>query len=165
MGASLSKLIQEYYVTDELMSDVTSLKMFSASWHDGPLTIYNSTMMDPLNATDSSPCMCRLSLSLACLTSVCSDHFPSCFLWRRHCSLASDAICLLRSVDSSALSYTVKSLPSQSIGIAQISFSMCTNLKSMLPSFPFVQLKVLVYGHTQTDRQTDIHTCLAMQSR
>ena len=106
--------------------------------------------MDPLNATDSLPFMCRLSLSLACLTSVRSD----CFLWRRRCSLAPDAICLLRSVDSSALSYTVRSPPSQSIGIAQNSFSTCTNLKSMLPLFPFVQLKFSVYGHTQTDRQT-----------
>ena len=164
MGVSLSKLIQEYYVTNELMSDVTSLKMFSASWHDGPLTIYNSMLMDPLNATDSLPCMCRLSLSLACLTSVCSDHLPSCFVWRRRCSLAPDAICLLHSVDSSALSYTVRSPLSQSIGIAQNSFSACTNLKSMLPLFPFVQLKFSVYDHTQTDRQTDIHMCLAMQS-
>ena len=36
--------IQEYYVTDELMSDVLKSSkfkflMFSASWHDGPLTI------------------------------------------------------------------------------------------------------------------------------
>ena len=110
--------------------------------------------MDPLNATDSLPCMCRLSLSLACLTLVCSDHLPSCFLWRQCCSLAPNAICLLCSVDSSALSYTVRSPPSQSIGIAQNSFSTCTNLKSMLPSFPFIQLKFSVYGHTQTDRQT-----------
>jgi len=34
--------------------------------------------MDPLNATDSSPCTRRLS-SLACLTSVHSDHLPVLF--------------------------------------------------------------------------------------
>ena len=43
VGASLSELVQEYHVTDEWMSDVTSSKfeflMFSASLHDGPLTI------------------------------------------------------------------------------------------------------------------------------
>ena len=112
--------------------------------------------MDPLNATDSSPCMCCLSLSLACLTSVHSDHLPSCFLWRRHCSLASDAICLLRSVDSSALSYTVKSLPSQSIGIAQNSFSTCTILKSV--TFVSVHSIKIFSIWPHANRQTDRHT-------
>ena len=33
-------------------------------------------------------------------------------------------------------------------------FSTCANLKCTLPSFLFVQLKFLVYGHTHTDRHT-----------
>ena len=78
-------------------------------------SLSNSTLMDPLNATDSSLCMHRLSLSLACLTSVRSDRVPSCSYWCQHCSLAPDAICLLHSVDSSVLSYTVRSPLSRSI--------------------------------------------------
>ena len=50
-------------------------------------SLSNSTPMDPLNTTDSSPCMLRLS-SLASITSVRSDYLPSCSLWRRRCSLA-----------------------------------------------------------------------------
>ena len=38
-----------------------------------------------------------------------SDRLPSCSLWCWHCSLALDAICLSHSVDSSTLSYTVRS--------------------------------------------------------
>jgi len=90
VGASLSELIQEYYVTDEWMSDVTSSKfeflMLSASWHDGPLTI-KLHADGSLNTTDSSPCTLCLS-SLAYLTSVHSDRLPSCSLWRRRWSLA-----------------------------------------------------------------------------
>ena len=131
-------------------------------------SLCNSMLMDPLNATDSSQCMRRLSLSLVCLTSVCSERLPSCFLWRRHCSLAPDTICLSHSVDSLVLCYTVRTRvlscdPSESHRTLK-SFSTCANLKSTLPSFPCVQLKFSVYGHTQTDRQTDIHMCLAMQS-
>ena len=65
-------------------------------------SLSNSTLMDPLNTTDSSPCMCCLS-SLACLASVRSDHLPSCSLWHWCCSLTPDEICLSHSVDSSAL--------------------------------------------------------------
>ena len=78
-----------------------------------------------------------------------SDRLLSCSLWRRRCSLAPDAICFSHSVDSSALTYTVRSPPSRSI--AQNTYA---NLKCTLPSFPFAQLKVSVYGHTQTDRHT-----------
>ena len=49
-------------------------------------SLSSSTPMDPLNTTDSSPCMLRLS-SLASITSVRSDHLPSWSLWRRCCSL------------------------------------------------------------------------------
>ena len=92
-------------------------------------SLSNSTPMDSLNATDSSPGTGRLS-SLACLTSVRSDHLPSCSLWCRCCSLAPNAICLSHSVDSSALSYTVRSPPSRSIAQNILkSFSTCTNLK------------------------------------
>ena len=42
-GGEPEEPVQECYVTDEWMSDVTSSKfkflMFSASWYDGPLTI------------------------------------------------------------------------------------------------------------------------------
>ena len=92
--------------------------------------------------------------SLACLTSVCSDHLPSCSLWRRHCSLAPDAICLSHSVNSSALSYTVRILCRNPLHRTLKNFSTCANLKCTLPSFLFVQLKFSVYGHTQTDRHT-----------
>ena len=157
---SLSKVIQEYYVTDVLMSDVTSWNFYVQCKLMDP-SPYNSMAVNPLNATDSSSCMRHLS-SLACLTSVRSDHLPSCSLWRQHCSLAPDAICFSHSVHSSALSYTVRSPPSWSI--AQNIFRMCANLKCTLPSFPFVQLKFSVYGHTQTDRKTYTHV-LQMQSR
>ena len=43
--------------------------------------------IDPLIVIDSSPCMLRLS-SLASLTSVHSDHLPSCSLWHWRWSLA-----------------------------------------------------------------------------
>ena len=124
-------------------------------------SLCNSMLMDPLNATDSSQCMRRLSLSLACLTSVRSECLPSCFLWCRHCSLAPDANCLSHSVDSSVLCYTVRTGvlsrdPSASHRTLK-SFSTCANLKFTLPLFPCVQLKFSVYGHMQTDRQTDIH--------
>ena len=147
---SLSKVIQEYYVTDVLMSDVTSWKFYVQCKLMDPSPYY-SMAINPLNATDSSSCMRHLS-SLACLTSVRSDHLPSCSLWCQHCSLAPDAICFSHSVHSSALSYTVRSPPSWSI--AQNIFRMCA----------FVQLKFSVYGHTQTDRKTYTRV-LQMQSR
>ena len=92
MGTSLSKLIQEYYVTDECCT-IFKIWMFNVQ--------YKLTQsMDPhyiyliprqwihwMQQTPRSPCTCRLS-SLGCLTSVHSDHLPSCSLWRRHCSLA-----------------------------------------------------------------------------
>ena len=75
-------------------------------------SLSNSTLMGPLNTTDSSPCTRHLS-SLARLTLVHSDCLPSCSLWCRRCSLASEAICLSHSVDSLVLSCTVRSPPSQ----------------------------------------------------
>ena len=54
-------------------------------------SLYNSMAINPLNATDSSPCMRDLP-SLACLTSVRSDRLPSCSFWRQRCSLAPDAM-------------------------------------------------------------------------
>jgi len=114
-------------------------------------SLSNSLAIDPLNATDSSLCVRCLS-SLPCLTSVHSDCLPSCSLWCWHCSLAPDAICLSHSVDSSALSYTVRSPPShRTLAHVQI-----WNVR--VPSFPFVQFKFSVYGHTYACRQTDIHT-------
>ena len=48
-----------------------------------------------------------------------SDRLPSCSLWCWHCSLALDTICLSHSVDSSTLSYTVRSThPSHSKALA-----------------------------------------------
>ena len=95
----------------KLMSGwVMKHSMFSASWHNRSLT--NSTTMDLLNATDFS--LCTSIVYQACLTSVCSDHL-SCSLWRRLCNLAPDAICLSHSVDSSAMSYTVRNPPSYSV--------------------------------------------------
>ena len=102
-----------------------------------PAQVSNSTPMDLLNATDSSQCTSRLS-SLACLTSV-----PlSCSLWRQRCSLAPDEICLSYSVDSSALSYTERNLPSHSVHPSHRtlkSFSTCANLKCTC-TFVFVCL-------------------------
>ena len=109
----------------------------------------------------SSSCTLRLS-SLDCLTSVRSNCLPSCSLWRRHCSLAvalssharhPEAICLSQSVDSSALSYTVRSPLSQR---TLKSFSMCAKLKCMCTFVPFVQFKYSVYGLTYVHRQTDM---------
>ena len=91
---------------------------------------------------------------LVWLTSVRSDRLPSCSLWCLCCSLTPEAICLSHSVDSSALSYTVRSPPSQSItqNIARVQiWNVC------VPSFPFVEFKFSVYGHTYADRQTYTH--------
>ena len=107
-----------------------------------------ATLMEPLNATDSSLCTYRLS-SLACLTSVCSDRLPSCSLWR-HCSLAPNAICLSHSVDSLALNYmyTVRSPPSWSIAQNILkSFSTCANLKC---TCTFVKLYMATSKQTYT---------------
>ena len=115
--------------------------------------------MDPLTVVDSSPCMVCLS-SLAYLTSVRSDHLPFCSLWHWRCSLAlalplaPDAICLLHSVDSLVLSYT---LVSPSSHRALKSFSTCANLKCS-GTFVSVQFKFSVYGYVYADRQTYIHT-------
>ena len=113
--------------------------------------------MDPLNATNSSPCTLHLS-SLACLTLVRSDRLPSCSLWHQCYSLAvafsshSSAICLSQSVDSSALSYTARR-PSSHRTLK--SLSTFANLKCVfVPSFPFIQFKFSVYGHTYADRHT-----------
>ena len=161
MGVSLSKLI-EY---NEWMSDVIySNSMFSTSWHNGSLT--NFMLMDVLNVTDSS-----LHKSIIYQASlpylVCSDHFLSCSLWRRLCSLTPDAIYLSHLVDSSALSYTVRSPRSFSAVLSHRtlkSFSMCASLKCMCTFVSIRSIKMFgIWPHVR--RQTDIHTCLAMQSR
>ena len=122
--------------------------------------------MDLLNATDSSPCsyVDRLS-SLACLTLVRSDCLFSCSLWRRLYSLAPDAICLSHSVDSSALSYTVRNLPSYSVDLSHRSFSTCATLKCTCTFVSIRSIKIFgTWPHVrrQTYRHTDIHTRLAM---
>ena len=132
-------------------------------------SLSNSTLMDPLNATDSSQCTRRLS-SLACLTSVHSDHLPSCSLWRQRCSLAPDAICLSHSVDSSALSYTVRSPLSHSVDpshrtLTLKSFSTCANLKCTCTVRSIKIFGIWPYVRKRTDRQTYIHMRLAMQCR
>ena len=75
----LSELIQDYF-TDELMNDVTYSK-FNVQADTMDPSLSNSTPMDPLNAADSSLCMCRLSslACLDCLTSVRSHHLPVLF--------------------------------------------------------------------------------------
>ena len=130
--------------------NIFKILMYSASWYDKPL-LSNSTLMDPLNVTNSSPCTCHLS-SLACLTSVCSDCLPSCSLWCQRCSLAPDAICLSHSVDSSALSYTVRSLSLRSIAQNKNLYHIC-------------KFEMYVELEFSTRKQTDLHTRLAMQSR
>ena len=119
-------------------------------------SLCNSTLMDPLNVTDSSSCTGRV------VYQALPRSTPIAFLpvlsWRWCCSLATDAICLLHSVDSSVLSYTVKSPPSWSIA-QKIKKLVCVQIWNVrVPSFPFVQFKLLVYGHTITDRQTDRQT-------
>ena len=118
-------------------------------------SLSNSTLMDLLNATDSSPCTCRLS-SLACLNSVPSDHLPSCSLWHRRCSLVPDTFCLQHFVDSLVLSYTL-SLSVDPSHRTLKSFSTCANLKCTC-TFVSVQFTFLVYVHTYADRQTYVHT-------
>ena len=125
-------------------------------------SLSNSTLMAPLNTTESSLCTLCLS-SLGCLTLVRSDRLPSCSLWRWRCSLAvalsshsrrsrcPEAICLSHSVDSSALSYTVRS-PSSHRTLKAL--ARVQNWNARVPLFPFVQFKFSVYGLTQTDRHT-----------
>ena len=127
-------------------------------------SLSNSTPMDPLNATDSSPCTCRLSSlgCLACLTSVRSHRLPSCSLWCWRCSFVPNAICLSHSVDSSVLSYTMRNPPLPSIVLN--SFSTCTNLKYTRTFVSVCSIKIFgIWPHA--DRQTDIHMRLAMMSR
>ena len=140
VGVSLSELIQEYC---QGMSDVTSSKFECAVQMDPSLS--NSMPMDP--ATDFPLCMRCLS-SLSCLISVHSDRLPSCCLWRQHRSLAvqpfpltPDAICLSHSVDSSALSYTVRS-PSciQSISVDSSHRHDRTQIKKLQHVCKFVYL-------------------------
>ena len=88
---------------------------------------------------------------------------PFCFLFSLAPALQSRSRHNLSLVLSRLISVELHgedwSPPLRSIGIiAQNSFSTCAKLKSMLPSFPFVQLKFSVYGHTQSERQTDRHT-------
>ena len=113
-------------------------------------SLFNSTPMDPLNATDSSPCTCRLS-SLVSLTSVRSNRLLPVLFGAGAAVSPPEAICLSHSVHLSALSYTVRNPPSQS-------FSMCANLKCTRTFVSVHSIKILVYGHTQTDRQT--YTCV-----
>ena len=79
---SLSELIQEYYVTNEWMSDVKILKMqiFLCSVQVDMMdpSLSNSMPMDSLNVTDSSPCTRSLS-SLACLRSALIAFLPVLF--------------------------------------------------------------------------------------
>ena len=71
----------------------------------------------------------RCLSSLASLTLVCSN-LCSWSLWRRRCSLAvalplaQDPICLLHSVDSSALSYMMRSPLSHSVDSSALSYMM-----------------------------------------
>ena len=80
-----------------------------------------------------------------------SDCLPSCSLWHWRCSLALDTICLSHSVDSSVLSYTVRSPPSRSI--AQNIKHVC---KFEIYVY-FCSIKIFgIWSHAnrQTDRQT-----------
>ena len=148
MGASLSELIQEYYVTDEWMNNVRSSKFeFYCSVQVDTIhpSLSNPTLMDQLNATDSSPCMCRLS-SLACLTLVCSDRLPVSLAPALQSSSSPFLSLQTHSVDSSALSYTVRSPPSH---LVMFSRSTAQNIKETsarvqfkkvcVPSILFVQ--------------------------
>ena len=134
----------------------------------------NSMPMGLLSVTeDSSPCTRHLS-SLACLTSVCSDRLYSWSFWCQHCSLASSSPFLLlqkwslsHSVDSSALSYTVRSPVAFSwfIGVEFTEHKFwrgfaCAQIWNIrIRSFN------LNLRYMATRKQTYIHTCLAMQSR
>ena len=92
----------------------------------------------------------RLS-SLACLISVRSDRLLSCSLFALALQSRSRCICLSHSVDSSALNYTVRNLPSYSVDPSHRTLSTCATLKC---TFPFVQSKFSVYGLTYADRHT-----------
>ena len=124
--------------------------------------------MDQLNATDSSPCTCHLS-SLACLTLVCSDRLPVSLAPALQSSSSPFLSLQTHSVDSSALSYTVRSPPSH---LVMFSRSTAQNIKETsarvqfkkvrVPSILFVQsiwiFSIWPHVCTQTDRQTHIHT-------
>ena len=73
-GASLNKLIPEYYVTDEWCNT----SKFQVDTIDTSLS--NSTPMDLLNATEDSSLCTRPLSSLSCFTLVCSDRLCFCSL-------------------------------------------------------------------------------------
>ena len=117
MEACLSKPIQEYCVIDELMSDVTSSKfnffLCSVQVDTMDPSLSNSTPMDPLNVTDSSPCTRRLSSLAALPQSAMIIFLPVLFGAGAAVSLQMQSV-FSHSVDSSALSYTMRSPLSQS---------------------------------------------------
>ena len=87
--------------------------------------------------------------SLPYLGLLSADCLPSCSLWRRCCSLATDTICLSHSVDSSVLSYTVRSPLSRSIAwniLKALARVRIWNVRVHLPSFPFVQFRLMKCG-------------------
>ena len=154
--ASLSELIQKYYVTDEWRPcRIFKFQICSVQCNLTRCTLHYITprrwihwFSDWLRQTPHRVATHHSIIvsSLACLTSVRSDRLPSCSLWRRRCSLAPDAICLSYSVDSSALSL----IHGEGSSIAIHRTGTCGNLKCTCsqPSFPFVQFKFSVYGLT-----------------
>ena len=122
-------------------------------------SLSNSTPMDPLNTTDSSPCTLRLS-TLASLTSVRSDRLPSCSLWRRRCSLAIVLSSRFRRNLSLALSsvelHGEESLVAQKFQHVS-KFEMHVYLRFRSFSLNFRYMASRTYA--------DIHTRLAMLSR
>ena len=167
MGASLSELIQECYITDEWMSDVTSSKfeflMFTASWHNGPLTIklYGD------RSTEHNGLLTVYALSIKPsfqFTSVRSDRLPSCSLWRRRCSLAVALSYRSRRNLSLALSRFISiELHSEESFVTQKFQYVCKFEMQVYLHFCLSNLNFRIWPHVHT--QTDIHTRLAMLSR
>ena len=121
-------------------------------------SLYNSTPIDILNATeDSSPCTHHLS-SLACLTSARSNCICSCSLWCQCCSLAIAFSFHSRRYLSLALSRFISvELHSEKYSVVFIAqnFSTCANLKCTCTFFCLFNLNFLcLTTHTRKDMHT-----------
>ena len=121
-------------------------------------SLSNSTPMDPLNMTDSSPCTFHLSSLACCLTSVLSDRLPSCSL-------------LVPALQSSSSPFLSLQTPRGNLSVAisrfisvelhgEESFSTCAKLKCTCTfvSVRSIFIKYSVYGLTYVCRQTDRQT-------
>ena len=126
-------------------------------------SLCNFTPMDPLNATDFSPCTCRLS-SLACLTSARSAliaFLPVLFGTGAAVLLQMQSVCRTQYIHRRWVTRwgVLRCNPSHR---TLKSISTCANFE-MYVYLHFHSFN-LNFRYMATCKQTDIHTRLAMQS-